>query len=46
MSKNVVKNTTEKEEEEVKSVIPRNQLGVNRYTTPEGRNQRVSRTNK
>lgn len=37
MSKNIVKNTTESGGEIVKSVIPRNKLGVNRYTTPEGK---------
>lgn len=37
MTKDVVKSTTEKEEEEIKAPIPRNQLGVNRYTTPEGK---------
>ena len=35
MSKDVVKNTTKKEEKEITAPIPRNQLGVNRYTTPE-----------
>lgn len=37
MSKKIVKNTTESEGEIVESVIPRNKLGVNRYTTPEGK---------
>lgn len=37
MTKDVVKNTTETEEKEITAPIPRNQLGVNRYTTPEGK---------
>ena len=37
MSKKIVKSTTEIEEEEITSAIPRNKLGVNRYTTEEGK---------
>lgn len=37
MGEDVDKNTTIIEGEEVKSAIPRNKLGVNRYTTPEGK---------
>ena len=37
MSKDVVKNTTETDGEIVKSTTPYNRLGVNQYTTPEGK---------